>query len=176
MQETETDRDPMLASGLLETNSLAPPWGWEAGAQAFLFSCSYLHQYFLCSLTGWQATCNEALLRRPPPLLDLLAPGIHQSPSQWVAWAPGEGGISDKASKAGPYHLECSLGFDVFVEQKGKTTLSFQKQCTLFRAPECKGRIIWPFDYVASLGPLSSGSLVCIKRTISKEVRLLLLQ
>ena len=93
-----------------------------------------------------------------------------------MAGIPGEGGISDKASKAGPYHLECSLGFDVFVEQKGKTTLSFQKQCTLFRAPECKGRIIWPFDYVASLGPLSSGSLVCIKRTISKEVRLLLLQ
>ena len=49
-------------------------------------------------------------------------------------------------------------------------------QCTWFTAPECKERIIWPFDNVASLGPLSSGSLVCIKRTISREVRLLLLQ
>ena len=175
MQVTQTDRTNLLASGQLETNLLAPPWGWEAGAQAFLFSCSYFHQYFLCSWTGWEATCNEALLRRRPPLLDLLAPGIHQSPSQWVAWAPGEGGMSDKASKAGPYHLEFSLGFDVFVEQKGKTTLSFQMQRTWFRTPECKERIIWPSDFVASLGPLSSGHLVRIKRTISREVRLLLL-
>ena len=85
--------------------------------------------------------------------------------------------MSDKASKVGPHHLEGSLGFDVFVEQKGKTTvISFEMQCTWFTAPECKERIIWPFDNVASLGPLSSGSLVCIKRTISREVRLLLLQ
>ena len=83
--------------------------------------------------------------------------------------------MSDKASKVGPHHLEGSLGFDVFVEQKGKTTvISFEMQCTWFRTPECKERIIWPFDNVASLGPLSSGSLVCIKRTISREVRLLL--
>jgi len=46
--------------------------------------------------------------------------------------------MSDKASKAGPYHLECSLGFDVFVEQKGKTTLSFQMQRTWFKTQSAR--------------------------------------
>ena len=39
-----------------------------------------------------------------------------------------------------------------------------------------QGKNNMAFLVVASLGPLSSGSLVCIKRTISKEVRLLLLR
>lgn len=36
----------------------------------------------LCGLTGWQAACDGALLRRPPPLRGLQAPRIHQLPPQ----------------------------------------------------------------------------------------------
>ena len=39
--------------------------------------------------------------------------------------------MSDKASKVGPHHLEGSLGFDVFVEQKGKTNLLQVLKCSV---------------------------------------------
>ena len=37
----------------------------------------------------------------------------------------------DKASKPGPYLLEFCLGFDIFVEQKGKTNLLQVLKCSV---------------------------------------------